>query len=159
MTSLSRSVFESNAKVVHSGEDCYATIDLYVPAFEQSFEVEIYLEIGAAGASDRTLQTLSEIVSLSLEARSRIRSLLYEDSLRAKENVAFGDPSPPPETPPNVLEFATAADEWPVNPVVKGIIYYREVPMLDQGYSLEPQSNRDSATLARALRGRGESAA
>ena len=100
MVSLSRSIFESKAKVVRSGEDIYATIDLYVPAFEQSFEVEVYLAIGAEAVSDRTLQTLGEIAGLSLEARSSIRLLLYEDAMRAKEDVAFGDPSPPPETPP-----------------------------------------------------------
>lgn len=100
MTSLSRSIFESNAKVVRSGADTYATIDLYVPAFERSFEVEVHLAIGATAASDRTLHTLGEIAKLSPEARSQIRSLLYADALRAKEDVAFGDPSPPKEASP-----------------------------------------------------------
>ena len=59
----------------------------------------------------------------------------------------------------NALEFATAVDSWPVSPVIKGIGYYKEVPTRDEGYSLEPTVSRDPATLARALKGRGNSAA
>jgi hypothetical protein len=58
----------------------------------------------------------------------------------------------------NVLEFATAADEWPAEPVLTGITFYKDVAMSDQGYALEPTPRRDPATLARALRG-GASAA
>lgn len=52
------------------------------------------------------------------------------------------------------IEFATAADTWPENPVIKGVKYFREVETAPGSYALEPVPHRDSATLQRALKGR-----
>jgi hypothetical protein len=54
----------------------------------------------------------------------------------------------------NFIEFATAADTWPENPVINGVKYFREVETAPGSYSLEPVLHRDSATLQRALKGR-----
>ncbi len=55
------------------------------------------------------------------------------------------------------IEFATAADTWPENPVVTGIRYFREIETALGNYVLEPVSQRDPATLERALKVRASS--
>jgi hypothetical protein len=57
------------------------------------------------------------------------------------------------------IEFATAAEEWPTEPIVRGATYLRAIETGPESYALEPSASRDQAWLRRALRGRGTSAA
>ncbi|MBL0726278.1 hypothetical protein [Piscinibacter sp. HJYY11] len=103
MAQLSRQTFDLEAKITRSDSGTYATINLFIPSYQRSFGVEIYLLEGQTAVSEKTLFTLGEIASLTPEARGRIRELLYEDAMRTRETVAFGDPTPPPEVPPTTF--------------------------------------------------------
>ena len=59
----------------------------------------------------------------------------------------------------SLLELVTAAAEWPAEPVVVGLSYYRETEVEPGSYSMRPQESRDAATLTRALQGSGTNAA
>jgi len=101
MSDLSRLTFDSMTRLARRGADTYAELDLYVPAFERVFPVEIHISNGSSVVSDKTLQTVREIASLPQEARARVQTLLYEDALRASMEVAYSDPNPSPEVPPS----------------------------------------------------------
>jgi hypothetical protein len=59
----------------------------------------------------------------------------------------------------SLLELVTAGAEWPTDPVVVGLSYYRETEVQPGSYSMQPQTSRDAGTLARALQGSGSNAA
>jgi len=88
-------------RITRRGPDTYAELDLHVPAFERTFPVEICVANGSGVASDKTLQTLREIANMSSDVRARVRTLLHEDAMHARTEVAYGDPNPPPEVPPS----------------------------------------------------------
>lgn len=57
------------------------------------------------------------------------------------------------------IEFATVSDDWPEEPQVTGVRYLRETETAPGTYALEPVPLRDSATIRRALLGRGAGSA
>ncbi|MEX8503714.1 MAG: hypothetical protein AB3X41_11820 [Leptothrix ochracea] len=58
------------------------------------------------------------------------------------------------------LEFATYLGEWPEDPKLSGLGYFREEPMQPNGFSLIPVTDRDPQAVARALKGaHGQNAA
>ena len=83
------------------GLDSYGGLEIEVPAFGRTFKVVIHLADGADTVSDKTARSIDDIANLTSESRCRIRKLLYDDAMRARQEVAFGDPTAPPEEAPS----------------------------------------------------------
>lgn len=100
MVTLSKSDVETMIRINRQGLDSYGELDLCVPAFENTFKIYIELLDGADVVSDKTVQTINDIVNLTPESRSQIRRLLYDDAMQTRGEAEFGEPSPLPEEPP-----------------------------------------------------------
>jgi hypothetical protein len=85
---------------------------LVVPSYGRAFEVEIRLADGQAAISDKTVATVNDVASLNQVARERIRTLLYEDAMRAREDSYFVEPNPPGKK----YEFIPLAHDDPRHP-------------------------------------------
>lgn len=65
------------------------------PTFLQPLSVSISLANPSEGVQFKTVETLNELLRLGESQRHRVRELLFEDALRARENAAYGDPDAP----------------------------------------------------------------
>ena len=93
MNTLGRSEIEAAMTWVREPGEQHGHMELAVPCFGLTFPVEIWLADGRAGISDKTVTTLNDLVTLSDGAREAIRSMLYEDAMRVRSEVEFGDPA------------------------------------------------------------------
>jgi hypothetical protein len=101
MGELSRSMVDSTINIDRRGLDSSGVVELHVPAFERMFNVSVQIGVGGSKIADATFQTLNDIANLTSESKTRIFALLYDDALRAKQEIAFGDPNPPSGQPPS----------------------------------------------------------
>lgn len=75
--------------------------DLYVQGFGTNVEVSIALGNNQSmDLSDRTVQTINEIANLTEDHYQQILRLVFADAMKLKDELGWGDPTPPPETPP-----------------------------------------------------------
>ncbi|SHG73551.1 hypothetical protein [Massilia sp. CF038] len=70
--------------------DMYGQIDLFVPAFERHFPVQIELK-GAGAISDYSTRVIADILSMNSAARAKITGLLCEHALKTSQDVRFGE--------------------------------------------------------------------
>ncbi|HEY0064071.1 MAG TPA: hypothetical protein VGC21_18285 [Telluria sp.] len=70
--------------------DMYGELELFVPAFERHFPIQIDLK-HPHGISENSARVIADILSMNGAARKKITGLLYEHALRTGQQVAFGD--------------------------------------------------------------------
>ncbi|MGC8210254.1 DUF6985 domain-containing protein [Ralstonia pseudosolanacearum] len=93
MNTLERGKIEAPLTLATEHGELRGRMELAVPCYGRTFPVEIWLADGRDAISDKTLTTLNDLATLSQSARERIRAMLYQDALRARSEVAFGDPA------------------------------------------------------------------
>lgn len=93
MTPLTRDEIESALTVAIELGEYRGRMELAVPCYGLTVQVEIWLAEGRTAISDKTVATLQDLATLSQGARAQIRSMLYDDALRARSEVEFGDPA------------------------------------------------------------------
>lgn len=91
MEALTRSEIESALVLVSELGEQRGRMELPVASYGLTFRVDIWLADGHAAISDKTVATLNDLAALPQSARERIRSMLYDDALRARREVEFGD--------------------------------------------------------------------
>ena len=100
---LSRRDIETTLRIERETGAYYGRMEIAVPSYERTFNVEIWLsDVWLSGErrpviSDKTVETLNDVTMLSAAARECIKSLLHEDAIRARREVVFADPDPPAE--------------------------------------------------------------
>lgn len=93
MNTLGRDKIEATLTLASEQGELHGRMELAVPCYGHTLPVEIWLADGRAAISDKTVTTLNDLATLPHSARERIRSMLYGDALRARDEVEFGDPA------------------------------------------------------------------
>ncbi|MDO3620781.1 hypothetical protein HI806_01910 [Ralstonia solanacearum] len=93
MNPLRRDEIEATLTLATEHGELRGRMGLAVPCYGRSFPVEIWLAEGHAAISDKTVATLNDLATLPPSAREGIRAMLYQDALRARSEVEFGDPA------------------------------------------------------------------
>lgn len=65
------------------------------PTFPQPLPASINLANPAEGVLPKTVETLNDLLRIGESQRDRIRKLLFEAAMRARESAAYGDPDAP----------------------------------------------------------------
>jgi hypothetical protein len=76
-----------------------AELGLVVPALQATVKTYIHMVRGASTISDRTLQTLNEVVGMTPEHVARIEELIYEHAMFCKGLGDWGVPDDDPRNP------------------------------------------------------------
>lgn len=93
MNTLGRDNIEATLTLATEHGELRGRMELAVPCYGRTFPVEIWLADGRAAISDKTVTTLNDLTTLPPSARERIQALLYQDALRARSEVEFGNPA------------------------------------------------------------------
>jgi hypothetical protein len=91
---LNREAVEPLLKFDETGES--ASFRLHVPSLSCGVTANVDVPIGSTRISDKSLETLNDIATLTPEACAKIRQLLFDDAVKARESSDYGNPNTPP---------------------------------------------------------------
>jgi hypothetical protein len=101
MDHLTKEQIQSRVRLEGKLPSLLGVFDLYVKGLGGNFEVSIALGNNTSiDLSDRTVQTINEIASLTEDHYKHIKRLMFDDAMRFKEDSAWGDSTPPPKPAP-----------------------------------------------------------
>jgi hypothetical protein len=102
MAHLSKEQIQALLRLEGKLPSLLGVFDLYVQGFGMNVEVSIALGNNKSkDLSDRTVQTINEIADLTEAHYQQILRLVFDDAMKLKDELGWGDPAPPPQAPPS----------------------------------------------------------
>lgn len=102
MDHLTKEQIQARLRLKGKLPSLFGVFDLYVQGFGMNVEVSLALGNNQSlDLSDRTVQTINELANLTEDHYKQILHLVFDDAMRLKDELGWGDPTPPPETPPS----------------------------------------------------------
>jgi hypothetical protein len=89
---------QSIIKFDGNGRDAAGSLDLFIPAFNATVEIQLSLIHGST-LLPKSAKTINDIVNFSDAAYHRLLQLLYVDALRTRDEVGFVDTDNSPQPP------------------------------------------------------------
>jgi len=100
MSDLTREEVQSLLKIERKSNPWFGNFDLFVEGFGRSIEVSITLCSNSRTLTDRTVQTVNEVASLTRAHYEYILRLLFDDAMSWKAEAFSSDPPPSPQGGP-----------------------------------------------------------
>ncbi len=102
MAHLTKEQIKALLRLEGKSPSLLGVFDLYVQGFTMNVEVSIALGNNKAkDLSDRTVQTINEIANLTEDHYQQILRLVFDDAMSLKDELGWGEPTPPAEVPPS----------------------------------------------------------
>lgn len=102
MENFSLELLQSTIKFDGNSRDATGTLKLFVRAFNARIEIQLSL-IHDSALLPKSAMTINDIVNLSDAAYHQLLQLLYDDSLRKRDDVGFVDIDNSSQPPPSGL--------------------------------------------------------